>query len=384
MSNSCLIRWFEQLLFGASDSPAHPPLQAKNLILRMEAESVPWSHITLQGGFTSFPYQVHGDLNTLLDHLEKEWLDGEDSGYVPRCKTRAVEKFWNQLQLLLAKRKEAMETLPTPLRDDDAILRNLLDPQQQQHAGSYEFQSAAFWGQVARRFINLRRPESVPAALASTSSILAQRAVKLYDMTCMARGQVLDPLTMHLVHHAEYVNAAHWQTPKNLEAFMHDRPSHPLSLSVQALLKQTVDQLLQGEPITAYLTPCSRLDALLHNIRVIHESVQQVPQDQVPPKLIDIFQRLLALSYRDNLWEKEFPPATEPRDLLLGTSMLYLTEQLRIAEREKRLLWNHVIERAEESGPRQPLRICSDSLCASDRSQSSRGGAERERQSFQY
>lgn len=350
MSNSCLIHWFEQLLFG-STAPTPPPVQLKKLILRMEAESIPWAHIILQGGFTAFPYQVHGDLNNLTDHLEKEWLQD----YQPHCKTKAVAKFWNELQRLLAIREEEPKrpALPEPLREDDAILRDMLE--EQQPAASYQFQSAEFWGQVARRFINLRRPETVPAQPASTSKHV-QRLLQLYDMTCTARGQQMDPLTLHLVHHSEHVNAAHWQTPKNLEAFLHDRPSHPLTRSVRALLKQTVDQLLQGEPMTAL--PYPRLDPLLHNIRVIHESVEQVPEP--PPKLIDIFQRLLALCHRDKLWEEAIP-AAEPHDPFIGTSLLYLTEQLRIVEREKRLVWR--LEREEASLRWPPPRTCSDSVC---------------------
>lgn len=376
MSNSSLIHWFEELLFGSRDTLSTPPSPVSNLILRMEAENIPWAHIILRGGFTAFPYQVHGDLNNLIDHLEKEWL----VDYKPRCETRAVSKFWDQLQVLLAKRDEnhpSSMALPVPSRTDDAILRDLLDPppppDHHHHPQQAKFQSAEFWGQVARRFIHIRRPETAAAVAPfppqnpTISKHVLQRLYQLYTMTCVARGQSFDPLTMHFVHHSEYVNAAHWQSPANLEAFMHDQPSHPLSLSVQALLKRTVDQFLHAESISAFLSPCPRLAAFLHNVRVIHQSVEEVPHDDgIPPKLIDVFQRLLALSRQDTLWEKTIPPATESRDPFMGTSLLYLTEQLRIAEREKRLLWNHVIERAEASGPKQPLRICSDSPDASD------------------
>lgn len=355
MSNSCLIPWFEQLLFG-SNSPSPPPNALKRLILSMEAESIPWPHIILQGGLTAFPYQVHGDLNSLIDHLEKEWL----RDYPPRCKTKAVAKFSNELQRLLAIRDEVPRpALPDPLREDDAILKRMLEGGATA-ACPYEFQSATFWGRVADRFIHLRRLETLPAPLPSTtsSSFTDQRLRQLYDMTCTARGQrQLDPLTLHLVHHSEYVNAAHWQTPRNLEAFLHDRPSHPLTRAVRALLKQTVDQLLQGEPMTAL--PYPRLDPLLHNIRVIHESVEQVPHAQAPPKLIDIFQRLLALCHRDALWEEVIPAARQSPDPFVGTSLLYLTAQVRILEQR--------LERDEASLRWPPPRTCSENASADGR-----------------
>lgn len=371
MSDSCLIHWIEHLLFGlpaSTTSLPDPPDGLKNLLLRMEAENIPWSHILFHGGFTAFPYQIHGDLNYLTDHLEKQWLLQIPS-HAP-LQTRAVTKFWNELQLLLAKRDEIPPpALPAPPLRDDAILQDMLEPG---YHGPYTFQSATFWGEVAHRLLQLRRPETVsPLPPASSESL--KRVLQLYDITCVARGQYWDPLTMVLVHHAEYVNAAHWQTPKTLEAFMWDRPTHPLTRSIQALLKQTVEDVLHGEKPAAFLNPCPRLDALLYNIRVVHESIQQVPHDNAPPKLIDIFQRLLALSYRDGLWEKVVP-VIEPTHTYIGTSLLYLTEQVRIAERERRLLWKQIIQHDAASDPEPPQHICSAYLYASDKHRASSGG----------
>ena len=357
MSNSCWIHWIEYLLFGSSSIIPNAPLEFKNLILRMEAENIPWSHIVLQGGFTAFPYQVHGDLNYLIDHLEKQWADQEDTYEPCLFKTRAVTKFWNQLKLLLAKRDEnTLPPLPTPSLRDDDTLKKLLEPGYQ---GPYEYESASFWGEVARRFIQLRRPETLVSPLPKTSSEFQKRILQLYDMTCVAQGQDFDPFTLRLIHYSEYVNAAHWQSPANLEAFMRNQKNHPLTRSIQALLRRSLDELLQGEQPTAILYHCPRLNALLHNIQVIHQSVTQVPHEEAPPKLIDIFQRLLALCHRDALWEKKISDM-EPRDPFIGTSLLYLTEQLRIAERERRVLWKSI---SEVSDPERPERICSHSFC---------------------
>lgn len=372
---SLLIHWFERLLFG-NDSPSDtpPPRELKNLILRMEVENIPWFHMMQHGGLTAFAYQVHGDLNSLTDYLEKQWVEQLPHYEPGPFKTRAVSRFWDDLQLLLAKRdEETILPIEPPCQRDDVILQHFLEGDR---TNRYDYQSASFWGETARRFINLRRPETV-ATLPPVSESHFQRILRLYDIFCKARGQIYEPFTLHLVPGAEHVNAAHWQTDQNLEAFMRDRPSHSLSLSVQALLRRTLHQLLHGEKPSALLNPCPRLDALLHNIRVIHESVQQVPHANTPPRLIDVLQRLLALCERDGLWEKNVPeiPA-ETR--LVGTSLLHLTEQVRIAERERRVLWKHAIN-SSEFVPEPRERICDDYLYASDkyRYSSSFAGLER-------
>lgn len=343
MSNSRLIKWFDQLLFG-NLTPFSPPLELKNLILRMESERIPWSHIILNGGLTAFPYQIHGDLNSLVDYLEKQWVDKQPRFEPPNFKTRAVSKFWDQLQLLLARRfSEMPEPLPVPSKGDDEILKNILEPTTQYQTMRFNYESAQFWGQVARKFINLNRPEEASALPKNIDSDTSKHLMLLYDVTCKARGQYFDPLNMYLVPRYEYLNAVHWQTSQNLETFMQDRPTHALTLSVQTLVKKSLNDLLQGQkPSVLSQDSCPQLDALLHNIKKIHQEIEQVPHENAPPKLIDIFQRLLALCQRDNLWEKDVSKwiETEPA----SPSLLYLTEQIRILEREKRIFWKHSIE----------------------------------------
>lgn len=334
MSSSHLLEWFERLLFGGSD-PRAPPSELRKLILRMESEKIPWHHLILNGGLTAFPYQVHGDLNSLTDYLEKQWIEKQPRFDPPVFKTRAVSKFWNELQQLLSRRLETDQPLPVPSKEDDEILKELLEPTERNRAVRFDYRSADFWGNVARRFINLSRPEEA-SPLPDASSESLKRIMELYDVTCKARGRYFDPFGMHLVPESEYVNAAHWRTGSNLEAFVRDRPTHPLSVSVKNLMKKSLNNVLNGEkpPIDSY----PELDALLHNVRVIHQSVQQVPHRDAPPKLIDIFQRLLALVERDGLWEMQVPDI-EPEPV--SPSLLHLTEQIRILEREKRILWKH-------------------------------------------
>lgn len=359
MSNSHLLEWFAQLLFGTS-SPSSPPLELRKIILRMESEKIPWLHLIHNGGLTAFPYQIHGDLNSLTDYLEKQWVEKQPYFDPPTFKTRAVSKFWDELQLLLTKRFEIEEPLPLPSKRDDEILKEFLEPTKQIQTDRFNFESAEFWGNVARRFININRPgEASP--LPDASSDLFKKVLQLYDVTCKARGQYFDPFNMYLVPQSEYVNAVHWQTSLNLEAFLHDRPTHPLSISVKTLLKKNLNNLLRGEkPILE----SSEFDALLHNIRVVHEAIPQIPHKDAPPKLIDVFQRLLALCQRDQLWENEVPKIKpEP----VSPSLLHLTERVRILEREKRILLKHFNE-SDSRFDQEPLRrTYSDYLYVKDK-----------------
>lgn len=334
MSNSRLLEWFDGLLFGTSN-PRSPPSELRRLILRMEVENIPWSHLIRNGGLTAFPYQIHGDLNSMTDYLEKQWVEKQPYFDPPAFKTRAASKFWDELQILLARRFETEEPLPVPSKRDDETLKEFLEPTKQTRSVRFEYDSAEFWGNVARRFINLDRPAEA-SALPDVSPDASKRLVQLYDATCKARGQYFDPFNMYLVHQSEYVNAVHWQTGSNLEAFLRDRPAHPLSVSVKALLKKSLNNLLRGEKPS--VDSCPQIDALLHNIGAVHAAIPQIPHGDAPPKLIDVFQRLLALCRQDGLWEKEVPNIeSEP----VSPSLLHLTERVRILEREKRILCKH-------------------------------------------
>ena len=361
MSNSHLLEWFDQLLFGDLN-PCPPPTEMKNLILRMESENIAWHHMILNGGLTAFPYQIHGDLNSLIDYLEKQWIDKQPHYDPPNFKTRAVTKFWNQLQLLLAKHLESQQKpLPLPSKRDDEILQEILKPPMKYQ--DFNFESAKFWGEVARKFINLSRPEEAQP-LPNVDFDFHKRVIQLYNITCNARGQYFDPLSMYLIPQSEYLNAVHWQTSRNLETFMYDRPTHSLTLSIQTLLKRCINDLLHGQKPSIIFDSCPQLDALLHNIKIIHEEIEQVPHKNTPPKLIDIFQRLLALCHKDSLWEKDVPEIeSDP----ISSSLLYLTEQIRKLEREKIIIWRYSIEKNSQFDLKPPEHICSNYLYAKNK-----------------
>lgn len=331
MSNTHLINWLEALFFGSKHILNDPPKELKRILLQMETNNISWNYIISKGGFTNFAYQVHGDLSYLIDHLEEEWPPTE----INSLKTRVVSKFWNQLQLLLAQHDTADTKLPLiPEEDDDTILKNLLKSQK----ASKSYQSAKFWGEVARRFINIRRPLNEIHPLPNVSSEYLKRAMKLYDITCQIKGHYWDPYSMHLVPHSEYVNSVHWKSDQLLESFINANPNHDLTQSIQKLFYRAFNHFLNGQrPV---LKSWPEMDSFLHNIQIIHENIKEVPHEDEPPKLIDVFQRLLALCYKDNLWEKSVH-LNKLSNEITGTDLFLLTEQLQSAERQNKFIWTH-------------------------------------------
>lgn len=196
MSNLNLLEWFEYFLFGSEHSFI-PPCQLEKIIIRMEEEGISWEHIIRQGGFTEFPYQVRGDLYSLIDFFLKKWLDGLAVSEPEPLRTRIVSKFWNELQTLLTKRNSKFKTELKPLDKDDTILKDMLTNADSKH--TYKYSSADFWGEVARRFLNVRRPiqDVKPPPLSSCNDTL-KRLGQLYDVTCQSYGEYLDPLSMYL------------------------------------------------------------------------------------------------------------------------------------------------------------------------------------------
>lgn len=335
-----------------------PPPEIYDILLRLEMEGICWSHIMLNGGLVRFPFQIHSDLSVLIDYLENQ-------GPTPQLQTHVASRFWNHLQIIVTRKLTTPPPLPTPATEDDAILKQHLT---QNSNASLPYSSAAFWGEVARRFINLHRPfNNEPITVPRASLGEFKRVMLLYDTMCQTRGQLYEPFSMHLIPCDEYVNAVHWQSERLLDTFMKDQPEHPLSQSVQKLFHRTLREILDGIHPTALLNSCPTLRTFLHNIQNIHASIRQVPHQNTPPKLIDVFQRLLALNHLDSLWQHEIaapilPETSEPT----GVDLLWLTEQLRRAERQNAILWKHIsTDNVNEIKcvPKPRERICPD-FCA--------------------
>ncbi|KAG8172612.1 hypothetical protein JTE90_007705 [Oedothorax gibbosus] len=264
------------------------------------------------GGLTMHRYQIQCDFEAIFDYLEKP--PGGDP--LPVMKTRTINTFFNLILAFMARRQTPIvETLS----DDKAILEQILsDP----NSSGHSYHSAVFWGELARQWLNHRRP--VPKTLKPLSD-KTDNLGRLYDVTCYTRGKSIDPLSMHLIPHSEYVNAVHWKSASQLETFIRVQPEHALSQTVSQLVLKSLHQFLDGSyPSCLAEAKDDKIRIFLKNISVAHETVPKVFVAESPPRLIDVFQRLLAQARYDDLWEKE-PIETSVE--YPYAQMMHMTEQ---------------------------------------------------------
>lgn len=344
MSNLSSIDWLSDLLFGNSEAK-NPPSNLYEIVIKLESQNLDWHQIIQSGGLTAFPHQVNGDLQMILDNLEKELLQETEAPF-ENFRTRSASRFWNPLRLLLARKLAKPPEAPlVPVPKDDDILKDLLSNHPSQH---HSYVSANFWGNVARQLINVRRNMNELTAEKLPFSFPVKDVVLLYTVTCESQGQYWDPLSMYLLPRSNYVDSVHWQTSHLLENFLQKEPSHPLAKSIQNLLQQSVQQLLEGNKPSALFIKNPQLESFLHNIEVIHRSVPEVLHRNEPPKMVDVFQRLLALCYKDYLWEKFNPPREKIESQCpTGMDFLILFERLESLERENKLLRKQLIDNSK-------------------------------------
>lgn len=321
MSNTCsTIDWIEQVLFGTANVDTVPQ-SVRHLVARLEADGIRWR----DGNLVEFPYQVHGDLNLILDHLDKNNVDE-----CPVFKTRSVRIFYLEFMKWLACRMSRYD-IPEPKMRDREILESILN-NQPVPIDSYE--SASFWGETTRMLLNHRRPAVLNRLQSLDTTCLSDRLEWLYELTCQNMGQVIDPLTTAMVPTAKYIDASIWQSGASLEAFVVANPDNILSKSIQDLVDRNLHQLFKGTRPS-----CSNdriVNTFLHNISVVDESIRNVHDESRPPKTIDVFQRLLALIERDYLWKQE---DLQPVEItVLPEHLLGLMEKLHLVERQNRIL----------------------------------------------
>lgn len=330
MSNTLFQKWIDFLFFGSKECPSSkPPLEILPILTRLDAEGIHWEEMGQQGGLTLFPYHIAGDLDVLLEHLN-------NNDQLPTFKSGTVRRFCDHLLTTLARRQAVEQPKPSLHRDDQQILKAILD----EESGPFSYQSATFWGELARRLLLSRRPfqdDFVP--LHSIPSARYRRLFRLYQLTCETLGQWLDPFSMYLVPAEDYLDSVHWQSPRLLEMFLREQSQHVLARSIQRLLKNVIGQILNGQRPTC-LDPYPLLDIFLENINRIHGSIPQVEHADIPPKTIDTIHRLLALAERDDLWSSQQPHVpTEEHDL---DDRFHLLQRIHLLERQNFLLMQRI------------------------------------------
>lgn len=394
MSESSLIPWINFLLFGdhlpCSTKELLPPCPLDEIFLRMEVSNLHWREIGRQGGLTRFASNVHRDLDMVLEHVENDPPHNNESATVivdpPPFLSGTIRRFFDHLSILLVKKKtvsdEKRSLFPPPdISEDRDILNHLV--RQPDAPGEFSYRSASFWGELARRMMKQRRALQLDClaplhATPSTCATYDQRALRLFRFTCEMRGERYDPFEMYLVPHSEHVDAIHWQSDRLLEAFVLQRPQHPLSRSVQNMLKRCVDDILSGRHHPILLVHAHpELNQFLVNVRVTHEEIPNVERGETPPLTTDVFHRLLALAGKDHLWQvnsttvqsskafKEGSSGCADRDggmnagnnagnddensvcsLQRGFDVFHLTERLLMARRQNMIVMQHIPDEA--------------------------------------
>jgi hypothetical protein len=152
---------------------------------------------------------------------------------------------------------------------------------------------------------------------------------------------------MHLVRHRDYVDPLHYRSAETLESFVAVRPDHDLSGSVRELLRRCADLFLRGETMDIQRHH-SQLDSFLRNALVVHNYVMQVSGTDEPPRIVDVFQRLLARAQLDFLWQNDEEERKTPigKDDIVApvssTIVWELTEKLERMERQNVFLLRHL------------------------------------------
>jgi hypothetical protein len=222
--------------------------------------------------------------------------------------------------------------------------------------GSVTFCDASFWGNVARNLIvqkGNRRPIVVPQHRMDKMEIL-------YWLKCQSVGRVVDPFSLSLEFQGA-VDPKRWSSAESLLTFAKAEPNHPLSRSLRSVCGKIFALVFDGNE-AAFPMELLRTDdggdavgdggrmggkmggchshhgrefylKFVRNVRAVDAAVPRVESKLKPPKLVDVFQRLLALADVDALWE-ETPPPLPPSDECTIKSFFEMYLQLVAAETE--------------------------------------------------
>ncbi|GFU24218.1 CCHC-type domain-containing protein [Trichonephila clavipes] len=109
---------------------------------------------------------------------------------------------------------------------------------------------------------------------------------------------------MYLVPSSEYVNAVHFQSDTLLEAFVQARPHHALFQAVERLVLRDLGQFLNRQYPSCLKPKDEKLECFLQNVTVVDGSIPEASFTlSLTPKVVNVFQRLLAVSQLDDLWQ---------------------------------------------------------------------------------
>lgn len=268
------------LLFGREyyEIPNHILIQ--QLVMDVE-KHVHVKEAIQNGGLLLSSATVNHDLNAILGYL-KEGVDGGDERPI-KLKSRIAKNFFHQLSVLCR----------GDLKYGIVAVSHEMQRQQDWKAIDDLIRNESF---VTLPLLGLENPK--------ISDNLLMRAVTLYDLKCKSLGRLVDPFSFVLAPQLDYVDAVHWKTDESLLQFCTHYPRNPLAARIRNLLDSTLFQFMNGEEQRLLLlSPETR--TFLRNVNHLNEKIEKVESDRAPPKLIDLFQRLLAMLRLDHLWTRE-------------------------------------------------------------------------------
>lgn len=287
-------QWIESLLFG-SDRPVKTPPELSSLEFRLQMRDISVAQVRKEGGFVRLAHNVSGDLDRLVDHFE------QFGSQVPEFHTRAVTRTFNHLLATLHQNySHKVASADAPQQEDREILasilagKDLVEPR---------YQSAQFWGDLARQLIDERRPlpQSEPLSSHPPETWL-DRLIRLYDVTAKTWGRWFDPLDYVFVSRSQYVDPVHFANGKVLSAFIELHSDHPLSRATQELMTTCViDRFLDCRMPPGQFHH-SGLEILIENVSELDGKLPRVHDAEDTPKTVDVFQRLTAACGLDHLW----------------------------------------------------------------------------------
>ena len=332
-------QFYEHLLFGTPfERDTLPPRAA--LIIR---------HLERRLPTEKERPDVQRDLDRLLQGMQTQNLTffrstklAEDSGADPRFETTLVQNFYHRLSIVtggsldqgLSSNRFVYQTLkaayyresrqvptfqqfvaplstgaasgtdlqlpvrPEDLTDDEAILRHFLTANAPVDE-ALVFRDAHFWGSA---FKNLLEKRHMTVWCPTQRHLDAIQ--KHYSVTCYAFGRLVDPFALRL-DAADTVDPEHWQTPSRLLAFLKTQPTHPLSQAVKALQRRLLNAVFEARPLDELPQDYRHF---LSNVRLADDALPKVSSTCLPPVLVDVFHRLLALTKYDVLWQENPEP----------------------------------------------------------------------------
>lgn len=236
---------------------------------------------TIQNGGLLFSVQnIERDFQSILQYL-KECNEGVNEPEPVKLKTILAKNFFHELSILCQGDLKLGIVAKTHEKQIERNLKTLDD--------------------AIRNESFIKLPLLGLENIAITNSLI-KKAMILYDLKCKSLGRLVDPFSLILAFQQDYVDSIHWKTEESLVSFCEHAPRNPLVIQISNIVKSTIYKFLNGEQVS--FLPIE-LNKFLQNINYLNDRIEKVESKYMPPKLIDLFQRMLAMLKMDYLWSNE-------------------------------------------------------------------------------